>query len=276
VVWYHPLALWRRLWRWNRRDHRKLLVVDDQVAFTGGLNISDSYLTTETHQGWRDTHVQVAGPVVFELGRLFAASWQYVTGRYLPVAGPAPPPAGPHAVAAIGSRLRRHRTEIYRAYVHAIKHARRTIRIANAYFIPPRGVRRALRDAVARGVSVEVIMPEWGDLVSAHFASRRLFDRLLRDGIRLFLWPDAVMHAKTAVIDGTWATVGSFNLDQRSIIHNIELNLNIVDRDFGAQMDAMFEADRPRCREVVRFEWRLRALGERLLERLFYLGRYWL
>ncbi|HEY3356210.1 MAG TPA: phospholipase D-like domain-containing protein [Polyangia bacterium] len=276
VVEFHPLSLWRRLWRWNRRDHRKLLIVDDAVAFTGGLNISDAYLTTEVHQGWRDTHVRVEGPVVFELDRLFAASWQYVTERYLPPAPAAPAIAGPQAVAAIGSRLRRHRTEIFRGYLHAIKQARRTVRIANAYFIPPRAVRRALVAAVARGVRVEIIVPAWGDLMSAHFASRNLFDRLLAAGVRIHLWPDAVMHAKTAVIDGLWSTVGSFNLDHRSIVHNIELNLNVVDAAFGAEMDAMFDADRARCQEVVLFEWRLRALGERFLERLFYLGRYWL
>jgi cardiolipin synthase len=276
VVEFHPLSLWRRLWRWNRRDHRKLLVVDGQIAFAGGLNISDNYLTNEMRPGWRDTHLRVAGPVVFELDRLFAASWQYVTGHYLPPAHPAPVPVGSHVVAAVGSRLRRHRTAIYRDYLHAITHARRTIRIANAYFIPPRGVRRALAAAVARGVSVEVIVPAWGDLMLAHFASRHLFDRLLRAGVRIHLWPDAVMHAKTAVIDGLWSTVGSFNLDHRSVVHNIELNLNVVDREVGAQMDAMFEADRARCREVVLFEWRLRALGERLLERVCYLMRYWL
>jgi cardiolipin synthase len=273
---FHPLSLLRRLMRFQRRDHRKLLVVDSRVAFAGGMNISDSYLTTEVSPGWRDTHVRVAGPVVPDLERLFVSTWQYVTGRAIRLPAPPPPPVGGQLVAAIGSTLRRHRKEIYRAYLHAIRNARRSIRIANAYFIPPRGARRALRNAAQRGVQVEVIVPEWGDLVTAHFASRRLFDRLLRDGVRLFLWPDAVMHAKTAVIDGVWSTVGSFNLDQRSIFHNIEVNLNVVDPDFGARMEEHFVADRERCREVSLFDWRLRALGERFLERLCYLFRYWL
>jgi cardiolipin synthase len=275
VYEFHPLSPWRRLRWWNRRDHRKLLLIDGEIAFAGGLNLSDNYLATEVSPGWRDTHVRVAGPVVAVLERLFASTWHYVTRHALRPMPPGPA-AGDQLVNAVGSTLRRHRTAIYRAYVHAIRHARRSVRIANAYFIPPRGVRRALRNAVARGVRVEVIVPEWGDLVTAHFAGRRLFDRLLRHGVRIYLWPDAVMHAKTAVIDGVWSTVGSFNLDQRSIFHNIEVNLNIVDADFGAQMEAMFAADRARCREVQLFEWRLRALGERVLERLCYAFRYWL
>ncbi|MBI5482292.1 MAG: cardiolipin synthase B, partial [Deltaproteobacteria bacterium] len=156
------------------------------------------------------------------------------------------------------------------------RNARRSIRIANPSSTPPRGARRALHNAARRGVQVEVIVPEWGDLVTAHFASHRLFDRLLRDGVRLFLWPDAVMHAKTAVIDGVWSTVGSFNLDQRSMFHNLEVNLNVVDVDFGTRMEERFAADRERCREVSLFDWRLRALGERFLERVCYLFRYWL
>jgi cardiolipin synthase len=273
---FHPLSLWRRLWSFNVRDHRKLLVVDGRVAFTGGLNISRSYVTTEVQAGWRDTQVRVEGPAALEMDRLFSSTWGYVSGKPARLPSAAPAPAGDQLVGVIGSRLWRQRTAIYCRYLHAIRRARSSIRIANAYFVPPRRVRRALMRAARRGVAVEVIVPEWGDLLSVHFASRRLFDMLLRSGVRIFLWPDAVMHAKTAVIDGLWATVGSFNLDHRSLFHNIEINLTMVGPEIGAGMEAMFAADRERCREVDLFDWRLRSIGERLLERMWYLFRRWL
>lgn len=279
VLEYRPPSPWRRQWGLFHRNHRKLLVADNRVGFTGGLNIGDEWLPREQGGlGWHDIHVRLEGPVARELSRLSIATWRTRGGVDLPPHEflPPVPPAGEAFAVVVGSEEHKRRKAIRQAYLHAIKRAREYIYLANAYFLPDRAYRRALGNAVARGVDVRVMVPARGDILALQLASQSLFSRLLRRGIRLLLWNDAVLHAKTAVIDDQWATVGSYNLDHRSLAMNLEVNANLVGRPFATGMREQFEQDQLRCTELSYDVWRRRPILLRFLERLFGLFRGWM
>ena len=179
-------------------------------------------------------------------------------------------------VSIIGSRERKKRRAIRQSYLHAIRRARKYIYIANAYFLPGRGFRRALRNAVKRGVDVRVMVPARGDILPVQLASQALYGSLMRAGIRVFLWQQAVLHAKTAVIDDEWATVGSFNIDHRSWAMNLEVNVNVMGPGFADQLRQVFESDQRACEELSPVKWRRRPILLRLLEGFFYLFRNWM
>lgn len=280
---FHPVEPWRKRFglSWiTRRDHRKILVVDGRVAFTGGVNIGEEYEAAENGGGgWHDVHARVEGPIVADLDRLFRKSWIYAGGRPYPPPPEKPlegPPPGDALAMVVDNKIIRHRLGIRRAYLHAIGQARRTIRIMNAYFLPDRGIRAALRRAVARGVSVQVLVPGRSDIPAVSWATRHLYARFLKDGIRIFEWPEKMMHAKTAVIDGVWSTIGSYNLDSRSLLYNLEVMLAILDPRFGAEMDAQFEKDAARCVEIELSSWRRRPWWHRPIEWFFFQLRRWL
>ena len=279
---FHPVASWRQRWpeTLNRRNHRKLLVVDGEVGFCGGINIHDEELPADQGgAGWRDIHVRLRGPAIREMHRQFLATWRYGGGpppRDLEALLPRPSQAGPLTVRVVGTEAFRQRRSIQQAYLHAIRQARRFVYLWNPYFIPDRDVRRGLRNACRRGVDVRVIVPARSDVVAAQFASRRLFERLLRYGVRIFEWREHVMHAKCGVIDAEWSTVGSYNLDHRSLLHSLEMNVMVYGDEFGRQMVETFERDLGSCAEVDPEAWAYRPLLDRLLERFFYMFRYWL
>jgi cardiolipin synthase A/B len=276
---YRPLARWRTWGRWSRRNHRKVLIIDGRFAYTGGLNIGLEYAPRELGgEGWRDTNVRIEGPIVADLEALFWTTWHGEGGRPydpIPVLA-APSDQGGALAGVVGNAFRKQRTGIRRSYLHAIYNARRFVYIANAYFVPDAGVRRALVRAAKRGVDVRVIVPEHSDLLSVQYAGERTYARLLRGGVGIYQWPETHMHAKTAVVDGVWSTVGSYNLDYVSLFQNLEVNVQVVDRDVGAQMQAMHEADLARCRALDLATWKKRPWWQKLLERVFYRFRRWL
>jgi cardiolipin synthase len=281
VVQYRPLLVWRAaLERLAKRDHRKILVVDGKVGFTGGLNIGDEYAPAhEGGGGWLDLHCRVEGPAVGDLARLFRKGWLRGGGSsYRVVEEPseeAVATTNTAFAAALGNEELRRRSAIRRAYLHAMKRARHTISILNAYFIPDRGLRRAMANAVKRGVEVKVMVPGRSDVPPAQHAGRYLFSSLLEAGVRIFEWPH-MMHAKTAVVDRTWATIGSYNLDSVSMFHNLEVVLCVVDRPFGAALHDQLDADFARSRELTLAEWRRRPWWQKLVEWLWFRFRYWL
>jgi cardiolipin synthase A/B len=246
IVEFHPIAPWRKRWNLARRDHRKILVVDDEVGFTGGLNLSDDYASVEDGgKGWRDTHCQVRGPIVADLARSFRRTWLYSGGRPYPVPPPVEntPAAGRCLARLLDNTQRRRRRRIRRAYLAAINAARRQILIENAYFLPDRGVRGALRRAVARGVEVRVICPGRSDVRLIELASMMVFRRLIGAGVQIMRWRGLMLHAKTAVVDSIWSTIGSYNLDYISLLYNLEDTVEVLDGDLGAQMVRQFEID---------------------------------
>ena len=290
VLEYHPILPWKERFVLSRRDHRKILVVDDEIAFTGGINISRHYVPeTQGGAGWHDVHCRVRGPVVLDLSRLFRRVWVREGGTPYPSAlRPASDRSRSESMAAdaaaqgrslarvLSNRKYRKRWAIRRAYLHAINRAERTISVMNAYFLPDRGICWALRRAVARGVRTRVIVPEVSDVPAVAYAAQHLYGGLLRDGIEILCWPDRMMHAKTAVIDGVWTSIGSYNLDNVSLLYNLEVALEVLDTQLGAAMEQQFESDAARCRLLSIDTWEKRSRTDKAISWMFYNLRRWL
>jgi cardiolipin synthase len=277
---YNPLQPFARraqLMKLTRRNHRKLLICDWQVAFVGGLNIADQWLPHDLGgEGWRDDVALVRGPVVQRLGESFVTSWREVTSRGLPVASEGFPAVGDIDVAVIDQADYAKRRGVLSAYLWRLSQAREQISISNAYFVPNRRIRAALVAALRRGVSVSIMLPGISDVPLIRHASRAVWGRLLRHGARIFEWQPTVLHSKTAIIDRRWVTIGSFNLDYASVRNNRELNLSFDDPGFAELVTAAFERDLTQCVEVDAHDFQFRSLSERLAERVLYWFRAWL
>lgn len=260
------------------RNHRKLLVVDGKVAFTGGLNISDDYAAAaDGGQDWRDTHVRIEGPVVPELLSFFLATWKKSGGASIDsrLYPPFVPTSDP-AVQVAASHLRRGRRTVRHAYGAGIEQARSHIFITNAYFLPTVRLLAALRKAAKRGVDVRVMVAGTTDVAAVLLASRSIYSLLLHSGVRIYEWEGRVLHAKTATIDGRWSTIGSSNLDRQSLRFNLEVNVIVRDDAFAGAMEAMFYQDMGSCREVTAETHEKRSLVERGASWAAYLMRDWL
>jgi cardiolipin synthase len=266
-VWeYHAILPLHERFRVDhlvQRDHRKLLVVDGQVGFTGGVNLGDPWLPLdEGGSGWRDDVIAVRGDVVAEMRALFYRTWRRMTHE------PPPPDVRPLArrrgrpVYVLASQRRRRRN-IHREYLVRIAAARRTIDLAQAYFVPDRALRQALYRAVARGVRVRVLVPEVSDVPGVQFAVEALFDAMLRHGIEIHALPPPMLHAKTAIVDERFVTIGSYNLDERSWRKNLEANLAVIDEAFARHVTASFERDLARARRIEQGAWQRRSLARR-------------
>jgi cardiolipin synthase len=247
----------------RKRDHRKLVILDGRRAYVGGLNIADEYATE-----WRDTALELDGPIAAELLKLFQQTWEAEEDDPLWRPHPPPPasPAGSDLAGVFSGNRWLDRRSIAAAYVHAIKAAKKRIWISNAYFMPGLRFLRVLRKASRRGVDVRIFVPSRTDAWPVYHASRSLFAGILAAGIRIFEWQGPMMHAKTAVIDDTLCIVGSYNLDHLSLSRNLELTVLLDDPELGASMSAMFEADVAGSREILPDKWRRRGMKARLLE----------
>lgn len=266
------LKPWLRAWRWFRRDHRKLLVVDGRVAFTGGLNIGLPYAGPRFGGGgWQDLQLEVRGPAVAPLARLFARLWRRNGGEPIDEP-PHSPVAGTEVVRVLANHLARSRKEIRHAYHYAIRQAKKSIVIANAYFLPGPRTMRALVRACRRGVEVRVILPGKSDIPTFHLASRARYGKLLGAGARIFELRDAMLHAKAAVVDGQWSTVGSCNLDTWSLHRNLELNVAVLGPRMAEVVRGYLDGLIPACEEITRDDLRHWPLGERLVQLLCLLA----
>ncbi len=270
ILEYHPVAPWRPRWAWNKRAHRKILVCDGKIGFTGGMNICAEHAPkSEGGQDWPDAHARVEGPAAHELERLFRAVWHKETGRWFESVAPAHYAPGPSAVRVVGNHEILKRFVIREGYVNALRAARTEVAIANSYFIPDWRIRRALTQAARRGVSVRVLVPGRSDIKSVWYAMRSTYASLLSRGVRIFEWQGNMMHAKAVVVDRTWCAVGSYNLDHRSLQHNLEANLQTQDLAFAAELASSFEAGVKGAHEVTQDEWARRPAHERALEQFF-------
>ena len=258
LEWYHPIR-WYTLSRVNHRTHRKLLVVDGEIGFSGGVGIADEWLgDADAKNHWRETVVRVEGPVVAQMQFAFMDNWVKSRGELLTGLDyfPQIEPHGNHLTQVIKSSPSEGSSTVKLMYVVSIVSAARSIYISSAYFVPDRDTMRALEGAVRRGVDVRVIVPgEHIDVAIARQAARWQYDFLLRRGIRLFEYQPTMMHAKTMVVDGIWSTVGSSNFDDRSFRLNDEVNVNIYDEAIAAQMEAMFQEDLARSEEIKLRPW---------------------
>ena len=273
VLVYRSPAPWRRSFGLFRRDHRKLLVVDGQIGFTGGLNIGREWLSKEQGgDGWHDIHVRIEGPTVRELSKPVLSTWRLHGDAKLDhrVFLPSISAKGTEYASVISSRERKQRQDIRQSYLQAIRRSQKYIYITNAYFLPGRGFQRAIRNACKRGVDVRIMVPKQGDIMPFQYASQALYRRFLRAGAKLYLWNDAVLHAKTAVIDDEWCTVGSFNIDHRSWTMNLEVNLNSVGPFLATQLKGLFTRDQGNCEQLTIEKWNRRSWFTRVLESFFY------
>lgn len=270
LEWYHPLR-WYTLSRFNHRTHRKLLIVDGLVGFSGGVGIGDNWLgDADTSDHWRDTMVRIEGPVVTQMQFAFMDNWIKSRGELLTGLDYFPPAdvCGDYIAQVIKSSPSEGSSTVKLLYTISIVSAAKSIYISNAYFVPDRDTIRALEGAIRRGVDVRVIVPgEYTDLPFVRQASRFHYERLLRHGIRIFEYQPTMMHAKTMVVDGIWTTIGSSNFDDRSFRLNDEVNVNVYDERTAAQMETMFFEDLARSREITLRKWFKRSGIERLKEK---------
>jgi cardiolipin synthase len=267
----------------EHRNHRKLLIVDGCIAFTGGINIADEYsdrssVTTSGNDGdgWRDTHVRITGPVVADLQRSFLDHWRADT----PIA-PAEffPPlevTGDHSICVVAACGDDDACIIRNAYLAAAQAAHEQIWLTQAYFVPDDSILDELSRAARRGVDVRILLPGDSDFETVRYAARAKFTALLEAGMRIYETRDTVLHAKTAVVDGVWSTVGSANLDHRSLHQNDEINVMIISQEFGKQLAEQFRRDIECADELDLDAWRERSVFERVKESTAHLFRRWL
>ena len=299
----------RKEWTLNQRDHRKLLVVDGSTAFLGGINISSVYsggsfgsaprgrakagpskpdasvskpgaseVRPADPLAWHDTDLQLRGPVVAEFQKLFIATWEKQKGEPLAAKNyfPKLDAAGPHVVRAIGSAPDEPFSLIYATLLSAINSAETSVRLTNAYFAPDPQLLTTLISAAQRGVDVSLILPSQTDSWLVFHAGRNYYGRLLRGGVKIYQRRGVILHSKTALIDGVWATVGSTNLDWRSFLHNQELNAVVLGPEFGKQVQAMFDKDLALSDQITLQEWQRRGLDLRIKELFARAWEYWL
>jgi len=271
IEWYHPLR-WYTISRFNHRTHRKLLIVDGRIGFSGGVGIADDWLgDADSKEHWRDTVARVEGPVVTQMQSAFMDNWVKSRGELLTGLDyfPALPPAGRQIAQVLKSSPTEGSSTVKLLYIISIVSAVKSIYIANAYFLPDTDTLRALEGAVRRGVDVRVIVPgEFTDVPIVRQASRWHYELLLRRGIRIFEYQPTMMHAKTMVVDGAWTTIGSSNFDDRSFRLNDEVNVNIYDDGIGTQMEAMFHADLARSEEITLRRWFRRGWLDKFKEKV--------
>lgn len=264
------------------RDHRKILVVDGDVGFVGGYNIGDLYASKQ----WRDTHMRIKGPGVWELQNAFVDFWNRARRRFLgrlfdnilkPLVGkpkrlPRLPDVGPKnwsaEVKATVNDPRRLLFPIRGSYIDALERATKRAYITSAYFIPDSEIQTALIHAKRRGVDIKVLIPEKSNHVVADWISRAYIPELLRAGIEFWLYEDVMIHSKTAVVDGHWTTIGTANIDRLSMTGNHEINVDVYDADFAKHVEDMFKTDLANARRLTIEEWEQRPYLARLVEQI--------
>ncbi|HLK87190.1 MAG TPA: phospholipase D-like domain-containing protein [Candidatus Binataceae bacterium] len=278
VLEFNPIAPWRghTVWAPDHRDHRKLLIVDGKIVFTGGMNISGSYLggsgslrerRSDPKFTSRDTDVEVEGPAVSAFQRLFFTTWRTEHGAPLNAADyfPVLLDRGHDIVRVLGS-VPEQFTVIYLTLVSAVNNAESNIYITDAYFAPDAQMLEALEGAARRGVDVRLLVPGKTNEPFIGPATRSHYSELLRAGVKIYQWRGRMLHAKTATIDGVWSTVGSSNLDWWSIARNNEVNLVILNTEFAARMSLMFFNDLEDSDRIDLQHWEKRSLAERIDE----------
>jgi cardiolipin synthase len=262
-TWYH-------LARMNNRTHRKLLVVDGKVGFTGGVGIADQWSGhAQDPEHWRDTHFRAEGPVVAQMQAVFMENWIKVTGNVLHGREyfPEIAPAGQSRGQMFSSSPDGGTESMHLMYLLAITAAARSIDLSSAYFVPDDLTIRALVSAAKRGVKVRIITPgEHMDAETVRRASRANWGDLLQAGIEIHEYQPTMYHCKVLVVDGLWVSVGSTNFDSRSFSLNDEANLNILDAEFARQQIAIFERDLARSNTISLASWQQRPLSEKILE----------
>jgi cardiolipin synthase len=288
VVEFNPVNPMKAHGNWllAHPDHRKILIVDGKIAITGGINISSVYSSKlsgrDVEEGkplpWRDTDVQIEGPAVLEFQKLFLGTWSKQNGPELSGRNyyPKLKEDGNALVQVLGSIPGTDNRITFIAYVAAITFAEHSIHLTNAYFIPDDQILKAFTDAARRGVDVKIILPGSTDSTLALYAARYDYSELLESGVKIYERRNALLHAKTAVIDGVWSTVGSTNLDYWSLLSDDEVNAVVLSREFAAEMEKTFARDLAESRQIKWEEWKERPWLTKMREWFAHLFDHWL
>ncbi len=245
------------------RDHRKILVVDRRVGFVGGYNIGRLFA-----EEWRDTHLRVVGPAVWELDNAFVDFWNEYRGKRLPALPDRGAASWDARIEAARNAPGRMLFPVRGLYLKAIDRACERVYITQAYFIPDAEILHALLAAARRGVDVRVIVPEYSNHIVADWVARGYFEQLLAGGVTIWLYRHAMVHAKTATVDGRWSTVGTANIDRLSLTGNYEVNLELISDDQAREMERIFRMDLDNCRQLTLEEWEKRGKVNRFVERV--------
>jgi len=270
---------WTSPFNYVHRDHKKLIVIDSQLAFTGGLNIANEYSGFHLRlkgRSWRDTGIMLKGPIVGELFNIFKKSWYLWGGEPITISNfkfqilnfKEAIPAIPIFVASARGRRRMRRLLYY-----SINHSQKNISLATAYFTPSRRMVETLEGAVKRGVKVRLLVPGISDVPAASYAGKAFFSRLLKAGVEIYNYMGEILHAKTYIFDDCWSIIGSTNLDFQSLRYNDEGNVGILDVDFVSKINKIFEEDLKYSIKIELAEWHKRPLKEKLKEHFFSIFR---
>lgn len=235
---------------WFFRNHRRNLVVDGKVGFTGSICVS------EKMQTWRDTNVRVTGPVVHDMQKSFERMWDRAGGKKLRKIKN-PPRSDPEFAYITNNPLPRGRY-LYRYVTDVVRQAQKHIYITTPYFVPTRRLARVLRLAAHRGVDVRIILPKETDHPLVDMCGKTFFNALLSSGVKIFLYEGEILHAKTMIVDGKWATMGTMNMDSISLLYNFEANIASTSSDFAEELTSHFFEDLKQTKEVTLAEWRSR------------------
>lgn len=246
------------------RDHRKIVVVDGEIGFVGGYNIGDLYASE-----WRDTHIRVEGPAVWELTDTFVDFWnEYRHARRHPELPDRGAKEWNSQIKAARNAPSRMLFPVRGLYLDAIERATDHIYITQGYFIPDNEILTGLLKASRRGVDVRVIVPEYSNHIIADWVARAYYSELLSGGVTIWLYRDAMVHAKTATIDGVWSTIGTANIDRLSMTGNYEVNMALYSEEMATKMEEIFTMDLGNCRQLTLEEWEQRGRLPRVAERL--------
>ena len=273
-------------WGLTHRDHRKILIIDGKAAIIGGINISEVYSSSPLRRRqsekapihWRDTDIQIEGPAVAELQKLFMNTWLKQKGPELSQRNYFPDlkESGKALVRVVGSTPGETNRIPFIVYVSALSFAEHSIHMTNSYFIPDGQIVKALTDAAERGVDVKILLPGTTDSQLALYAQRSSYSGLLKSGVKLYEHSTSLLHAKTAVVDEVWSTVGSTNMDNMSMLTNDEVNAVILNQEFAVEMENMFVRDLADSRQIQWEEWKQRPLSLRIKEWFVHLFARWL
>jgi len=267
---------WTNPFHYVYRDHKKLIIVDGVLAFTGGLNIANEYRgyhRIRRIKGWRDTGIFLKGPIAKTLLGIFIKSWEIWKGTPIDHNINTQPLSDDIPVIPIFASSSRGRRKMRKLLYYSISQAQKCIYLTTAYFTPSRRMVVILEEAVFRGVNVKLLLPGKSDITAAHYAGRASFTKLLKSGVEIYNYQGEILHAKTSVFDGIWSVIGSANLDFQSLRRNDEGNVGIMDENFGMQMIEIFNEDLRQSEQIILDTWVKRPFWEKAKEQFFALFR---
>jgi cardiolipin synthase len=264
----------------NDRDHRKMLIADGTQVIVGGVNLSSTYQSapgsstvTSAQDVWHDTDLQISGPVVGQLEKLFQEHWREQGGPPMSTGDDSPPPNadGSEVIRIIGSAPRRLKSRYYVTVLSAIRNSEKNIWMTAAYFAPTHREKEDLIHAARRGVDVRLLLPSRSDSSPALHVQHSHYEALLRSGVKIYERNDGILHSKTMVVDGVWSITGSSNFDYRSVLFNDEVDAVVIGKDTGEQLSTLFESDLQHAQAIDLESWRKRSIFTKIREQFWRL-----